>query len=115
MQTTRTNSSVTLLTLLLPGPDRKRTPSPYHFRITYRNPNPEEVGCVATWDVLGGREEYQVSLERTEEKDLRWHCCCPDSVYREDSQKNYLCKHVRGLVQGYETIGVSVNRQTVAA
>ena len=30
----------------LPGPNRKRTPSPYHFRVTYRNPNFGEPGCV---------------------------------------------------------------------
>jgi hypothetical protein len=51
---------------------------------------------VATWQVVGGREEYQISLERTDEGDLRWHCTCADAVYRAE-QAGRVCKHVRGL------------------
>jgi hypothetical protein len=40
----------------LPGPTRKRTPSPYCFRLVYRNADPDAVGCALQWDVLGGRE-----------------------------------------------------------
>ena len=40
MTTTQPNSRrSTLVTVVLPGPDRKRMPAPYHFRVTYRNPN----------------------------------------------------------------------------
>jgi hypothetical protein len=115
MITTQSKPGFTLVTLILPGPDRKRSPSPYHFQIVYRNPDPEGAGCVATWEVRGGREEYQISLERTEEKGLHWHCCCPDAVYREDSRPNYQCKHVRGLVQGVETINIPVYQKPMAA
>ena len=48
----------------LPGPTRKRKPSPYLYRLTYRNPEPAVPGCTLLWDVLGGRTTYQVALER---------------------------------------------------
>jgi len=102
--------SFTLLTMLLPGPDRKRTPSPYHFRVTYRNPHPSDVGCVVTWEVMGGRDEYQVALERTPDRDLVWHCSCPDAVYHGTYHNAHCCKHVQGLVQHFETIGNPVRR-----
>ncbi len=105
----------TLITMLLPGPDRKRTPSPYHFRVTYRNPEPMEPGCVVTWEVRGGREEYQISLERTDANDLVWHCTCPDAIYHADYRNARHCKHVQGLVQVFETIGTPVCRKRVAA
>jgi hypothetical protein len=80
----------------LPGPTRKRTPSPYCYRLTYRNPAAEAQGCVLSWDVLGGREVYQIALERQASGRLRWHCTCADAVYRGESQR-HICKHVRGL------------------
>lgn len=80
----------------LPGPTRKRTPSPYCYRLTYRNDRADEVGCALTWDVLGGREIYQVALERLASGRLRWHCTCADAVYRGDSGP-HVCKHIRGL------------------
>ena len=46
------------------SPTRKRTPSPYCYRLTYQNPNESAEGCVLSWDVLGGREVYQIALER---------------------------------------------------
>jgi hypothetical protein len=100
-----------VISLVLPGPTRKRTPSPYHFRVTYRNPEPAEPGCVMTWDVLGGRETYQVALERTDGGDHRWHCTCPDAVYRGDGPAPHRCKHVQGLL---ELFGV-VQLRTAAA
>jgi hypothetical protein len=102
----------TLITTLLPGPDRKRTPAPYHFRVTYRNPDPADCGCVATWEVRGGREEYQVALERPAPGELVWHCSCPDAVYHEDYRNAHHCKHVRGLVGVFETIGNPVRRHS---
>src|SRR5438094_473298 len=84
----------------LPGPTRKRLPSPYCYRLTYRNPDPQAVGCALQWDVMGGRDIYQVALERLESGRFRWHCTCADSVYRGESRAQP-CKHVRGLqVQG---------------
>ena len=80
----------------LPGPTRKRTPSPYCFRLVYRNRDESAVGCALQWDVLGGREVYQVAMERLESGRLRWHCTCPDAVYRGENAP-HLCKHVRGL------------------
>ena len=80
----------------LPGPTRKREPSPYCYRLTYRNPQPYEPGCVLIWDVYGGREEYQIALERETTGKLRWHCTCADAVYRGENAP-HTCKHVRGL------------------
>src|SRR5438128_853323 len=81
----------------LPGPTRKRTPSPYCYRLVYRNDDAAAVGCALQWDVLGGREVYQVALERLASGRLRWHCTCADAVYRGDNAQQYVCKHVRGL------------------
>lgn len=80
----------------LPGPTRKRQPSAYCYRLTYRNPNPNLPGCVLLWDVLGGRQAYQIALEREDGGRLRWHCTCADAVYRGEDAP-HLCKHVRGL------------------
>ena len=99
-----------LITLILPGPNRKQTPAPYHFRVTYRNPETTEPGCVMTWDVLGGRENYQIALERTTTDDLIWHCTCPDAIYREQVRPCHRCKHVRGLMSLVETIGNTMSR-----
>jgi hypothetical protein len=79
----------------LPGPDRKRTPVEYRYRLTYRNPTPTDDGCVMVWEVVGGRLPYQIALERTG-RVTRWHCTCADAVYREDLP-HHRCKHVRGL------------------
>jgi hypothetical protein len=76
----------------VPGPDRKRTIRPYRYRVTFCNEQPEESGCIFTCEVVGGRNEYQVALERDEDGELRWHCTCADAVYRERC-----CKHIRGL------------------
>lgn len=97
------------LVLQLPGPDRKRKPAPYLFRVLYRSPDPGEAGCVATWEVLGGREAYQISLENTERHELLWHCTCPDAVYREPYQHKHRCKHIRGLLNGFEAISPPVS------
>jgi hypothetical protein len=80
----------------LPGPTRKRSPSSYCYRLTYRNPQPNEPGCVLLWDVAGGRESYQIALERETTGYLRWHCTCADAVYRGEDAP-HTCKHVRFL------------------
>jgi hypothetical protein len=80
----------------LPGPTRKRNPSPYCYRLTYRSPQPDELGCVLLWDVYGGRQEYQIALERETTGKLCWHCTCADAVYRGE-ESPHTCKHVRGL------------------
>jgi hypothetical protein len=76
----------------LPGPDRKRKVSPYCYRVTHCSGDPQEVGCTLAWEVLGGRQTYQVALERETDGSLRWHCTCADSVYRSRT-----CKHIRGI------------------
>ncbi len=81
----------------LPGPTRKRTPSAYCYRLTYRNPEPRVAGCTLLWDVYGGRSTYQVALEREGDGSLRWHCTCADSIYRGEDGR-HICKHVRGLL-----------------
>jgi hypothetical protein len=103
-----TETSKPGFTLVLPGPSRKRLPSPYNFKIAYRSPDPNEAGCVAVWEVMGGREGYQIALERTEKSQLRWHCCCPDAVYRQNDKNTHYCKHVQGLFEVFETIGTPV-------
>ena len=83
---------------ILPGPDRKRTPCMYCYRITYRNPDQHEPGCVMTWEVVGGRGCYQVALERLDDEHIKWHCTCADAVYRAEVP-NHTCKHVNGLLE----------------
>jgi hypothetical protein len=81
----------------LPGPTRKRTPSRYGFRLTYRSHDPKAEGCMLLWDVYGGRLEYQIAVEREESGCLRWHCTCADWVYRNEDFPDYQCKHIRAL------------------
>jgi hypothetical protein len=82
---------------VLPGPDRKRSRSLYHYRIVYRNPQADAAGCVFAWEVVGGRTAYQVALERDDAGRHRWHCTCADAVYRAEDQGR-VCKHVAGLL-----------------
>ncbi len=82
----------------IPGPDRKRTPCEYIYRLIYRSDSPHEEGCVLACEVLGGRMVYQIALEREEEGHLRAHCTCADAIYRGD-EPGHVCKHVRGLLQ----------------
>ena len=100
-----------IVTVVLPGPDRKRTPAPYLFRVTYRNPDPGEPGCVMTWNVAGGREEYQIAAERTADGHVNWHCTCPDAVYHGEYRHAYCCKHVHGL----QALFAATGRQPSAA
>ena len=86
------------LSTLLPGPDRKRTPKVYSYRLTYRNPSEDSPGCVMTWAVYGGRMPYQIAVERQEAGQLRLHCTCADAVFRADLEGRF-CKHVRGFLQ----------------
>ena len=99
VQTTRHSPRAGLgaMTVTLPGADRKRTPANYAYRVTYRSPDPATPGCVMTWHVRGGRQTYQVALERTEGGTLRWHCSCADAVYRGDGDPRHACKHISGL------------------
>ena len=115
MTHTHPKPSFALVTLILPGPDRKRNPAPYHFRVTYRNPEPGEAGCVMTWEVRGGRDVYQISLERTPAGEHHWHCTCPDAVYHGEYRNAHLCKHVRGLADLFETIGNPLRRVPATA
>jgi hypothetical protein len=80
----------------IPGPTRRREPVPYCYRMTYENPQRFATGCLIQWDVMGGRDIYQVALERQENGRLRWHCTCADAVYRGEKRAGP-CKHVRGL------------------
>jgi len=82
---------------ILPGPDRKRSPGLYHYRLVHRSPHPDQPGCVGQWEVLGGRMSYQVALERDDAGRHRWHCTCADAVYRAEEQGR-VCKHVQGLL-----------------
>jgi len=114
MTTTQPKPALAVITLLLPGPDRKRTYSPYHFRVTYRNPDAAEPGCLMTWEVTGGRDPYQLALEKTA-AGYRWHCTCADAVYRGEDDPQHVCKHVRGLLDTLPVMSASVSEKQRAA
>ncbi|WP_171474021.1 hypothetical protein [Frigoriglobus tundricola] len=111
---TQHRTAFAIVTVVLPGPDRKRSPAPYHFRVTYRNPEPAAPGCLMTWAVTGGREEYQIAAERTEGGYLNWHCTCPDAVYHGEHRHAYCCKHVHGLQALLEATGAAVRPEPAA-
>ena len=92
-----TSPRPTLLTLL-PGITRKRLPHVYQFRRTFTRSPGDDTTCLATWDVLGGREPYQIASEQTSNGDVLWQCTCADAVYRGKTPY-YRCKHVRGLLE----------------
>src|SRR4029453_6127214 len=92
-----TRPTFAMISLVLPGPDRKRMPVPYHYRLTFRAANPAGAGCVAPWEIYGGRGEDQLSLERAAGGELLWHCACPDAVYRAQDGNPHYCKHIRAL------------------
>jgi hypothetical protein len=50
-----------------------------------------------TWEVHGGRQPYQIAVERQETGTLRLHCTCADAVFRADEEGRY-CKHVSGFI-----------------
>ena len=81
MTTHNQRQSFALITVVLPGPDRKRTPAPYHFRVTYRNPDPTEPGCVMTWEVSAAARSIRSRSSGPTTGELLWHCTCPDAVY----------------------------------
>src|SRR5262245_14885226 len=83
---------------LLPGPTRKRFPRWYGYRLCYRSPDAGAPGCIMSWEVTGGRQSYQVALERTSRGELQAHCTCADAVYRGELKADHVCKHVRGLL-----------------
>jgi hypothetical protein len=87
-----------VLLLVLPGPDRKRSANCYVYRLSYRNPDPDAVGCALMWEVSGGRLSYQIALERDEQDNLQLHCTCADAVFRAEAEGRF-CKHIHGLFQ----------------
>src|SRR5437016_5216910 len=105
----RAEPSVVALLTILPGPDRKRSAAPYSYRLVYRNPEPEAVGCVMTWEVSGGRLPYQIAIERHEAGDLRIYCTCADAVFRAENEGRF-CKHVTGFLR----VGRELHDQTEA-
>jgi hypothetical protein len=86
------------LLTLLPGPDRKRSATRYLYRLTYRDPDPRAYGCVMTWEVRGGRLQYQLAIERDHKGRLHCHCTCADAVFRADV-RGHRCKHIRGFLE----------------
>ena len=93
----RTRLTPNILYTLLPGPTRRRVPSPYRYRLIYRNSDRTEPGCVLLWEVDGGRMNYQIALERQDNGQLAYHCTCADAVYR-GADRPHQCKHVRALL-----------------
>src|SRR5262245_32636386 len=105
----------TLVVTTLPGPTRKRKPSPYCYRLTYRNPEPAVPGCRLLWAVRRGRATYPVALARETPGDLQWHCTCADAVYRGEAERHHQCKHIRGLLNVGRTPPEPVAAATSAA
>ena len=83
---------------LLPGPDRKRVQIAYAYRLIYRNPAPNGLGCRMLWEVAGGRLIYQIALEQDDRDGLNLHCTCADAIYRAEAEGRF-CKHIRGLLE----------------
>lgn len=100
------NRTLGLVTLMLPGTDRKRSLSLYQYRVTYRNPDPTDSGCAMTWEVSGGRLPYQIAAERLDGGAIRWHCSCADAVYRGEDNPSHVCKHVHGLLEMMPTLAL---------
>jgi hypothetical protein len=92
------NKSVASLRAELPGPDRKRQPTGYHYLLHYRARDPEQIGCVMLWEVSGGRTAYQIAIQRDEAGHIHSHCTCGDAVFRSHVE-GHVCKHVRGFLQ----------------
>jgi len=90
-------SQRSVLISVLPGPDRKRSETLYHYQLVYRQPDTAGEGCVALWHVAGGRTAYQVALERDWRGGLSWHCTCADHVYRSEQNDRHVCKHIQGV------------------
>jgi len=91
--------SPSVLVTVLPGPDRKRTRTCYRYKVVYRDTHPHEPGCVMVWEVTGGREPYQIALERQEHGRTKYHCTCADAAFRSETIAKHSCKHVRGLME----------------
>lgn len=83
--------------VILPGPGRKRQPGEYSYRLIHRCDDPRAVGCLAIWEVTGGRDQYQIALEQKPGGWRVWHCTCADAVYRAEPLGR-VCKHVIGLL-----------------
>jgi len=87
MNATTPIAPFTMILTTVPGPDRKRTPAIYQYRMIYRN-HTAEPGCRMVWEVTGGRMPYQIAVERSEDGHLQWHCTCADAVYRGETEEN---------------------------
>ena len=85
------------LQISLPGPERRRQPSAYRYRLIYVN-SESQSGCQRQWEVLGGRQPYQIALEKDPRGNLHLHCTCADAIFRKDNEGRF-CKHVLGLLE----------------
>lgn len=94
---TENDTSRAVLIAMLPGPSRKRSETLYQYRLVYRTLQHDTQGCLLLWHVDGGRQSYQVALERDHQGGLLWHCTCADHVYRCETIAHHACKHIRGL------------------
>jgi|SRR6516165_9796736 hypothetical protein len=90
-------TSRAVLIAMLPGPDRKRRETLYQYRLIYREPHFDAEGCLFLWQVVGGRQSYQVALERDDRGRILWHCTCADHIFRSETGPDHACKHIRGL------------------
>jgi hypothetical protein len=96
-----------VLIAMLPGPDRKRTETLYQYRLIYRHRQFNVEGCLLLWQVQGGRQSYQVALERDDRGQFLWHCTCADHTYRCETIENHACKHIRGVRDFVPPVGIA--------
>lgn len=82
-----------LLFAPVPGSSKRAEPV-YEFRLVYQGSG----HCLQVWQVTGGKDFYQASLEQDIEGHFRWHCSCADSAYRGERIAGHVCKHVRTLL-----------------
>jgi predicted nucleic acid-binding Zn finger protein len=68
----------------------------YTFRRVFSAEPGVREGCLGVWEVLGGKENYQIAIEAVAGGWQQWHCTCPDAVYRS-GPIGRACKHVVAL------------------
>lgn len=75
---------------------KKPSQSVYTFRLVFQPKQEPNEGCLGVWEVSGGHEKYQIALEHTDRGNKRWHCTCPDAIYRSEPLGR-VCKHIVAL------------------
>jgi hypothetical protein len=70
----------------------------YTFRRVFTAHPGAGEGCLGVWEVHGGHDRYQIALEAGVGGWRRWHCTCPDAIFRGE-RLGRACKHVIALTK----------------